>query len=786
MTEFLGMDVRLYLTNGFVLDGRVASIDQSTQLLTLHGASTFIDGIQQRFATYPVPGQDIVDLQILPGPQQSASQPPPQQPQRRHGPASSSMPPPPPGPGTTPPHPHYHPPPPPRIPHPHHPHPMPPAPPSPPQYGHLPRHPDHPPAFDDTPPPPPPPAMYATRPVAQNNMQPPRPPSPAQYGHAYHHLGPLPTQHQHQQRQQQPPQQKSQSSNAAFVDPAILSLTRTNSGKSHKQSASNGILNSAATSQRLNPSSSSPRNAPSLAKTPSGGSTGPRASQVTPKPTRKAQASAAINVTESELDDAEEVDFSEMNGSSIRNSPHKAHARGKSAGRQVEASALGRTPGKGGRGQVDGSKSRRGRRGETFEGDVANLSDDFDFQAGLTQFDKRRVFAEIRQADATAPETLLVNLNRIRPGMQKLGIRDMVLDSSSIAPSGDETGNDAEVDSDLESDGAALLRQQGGAEFGNGQYAGGGETNAGRRAVCRTLGGVIVPTVSPTEMLEIERIAMSETGPSDEQMIENGGRGCAMMVLQALGGNRRIKPGNHNDNPYVVVLAGNNKTGAYGLAAARHLANHECNVLVVAVGSSDAELVNTVATQQKIYFPTGGKLTRGVVDLPHPTTQPVDLIVDALLGPYQTILDLADHDKSLVCDLIQWANENKANVLSLDVPSGVNAVTGIPMSPLHRIIPKWTLALGLPKHAHLRTTPHHHHHNNNNNHTTTPSAAAPSTPASPVPTTRGDTCGELFLADIGIPRVVVQKANRAAAAAQRLYQPPFGDKFLVALEIVEM
>jgi len=33
-----------------------------------------------------------------------------------------------------------------------------------------------------------------------------------------------------------------------------------------------------------------------------------------------------------------------------------------------------------------------------------------------------------------------------------------------------------------------------------------------------------------------------------------------------------------------VILAGNNKTGAYGLATARHLANHGCYVIVCVVG----------------------------------------------------------------------------------------------------------------------------------------------------------------------------------------------------------
>ena len=33
-----------------------------------------------------------------------------------------------------------------------------------------------------------------------------------------------------------------------------------------------------------------------------------------------------------------------------------------------------------------------------------------------------------------------------------------------------------------------------------------------------------------------------------------------------------------------MILAGNNKTGTYGLATARHLANHGCHVIVCVVG----------------------------------------------------------------------------------------------------------------------------------------------------------------------------------------------------------
>lgn len=63
-----------------------------------------------------------------------------------------------------------------------------------------------------------------------------------------------------------------------------------------------------------------------------------------------------------------------------------------------------------------------------------------------------------------------------------------------------------------------------------------------------------------------------------------------MLVMQALGGSRRLRPSggsagpNHNAPPFVVVLAGECRAGGYAIATARMLANHECNVVVCWTG----------------------------------------------------------------------------------------------------------------------------------------------------------------------------------------------------------
>ncbi|KAJ3032194.1 UNVERIFIED_CONTAM: enhancer of mRNA decapping [Siphonaria sp. JEL0065] len=390
---------------------------------------------------------------------------------------------------------------------------------------------------------------------------------------------------------------------------------------------------------------------------------------------------------------------------------------------------------------------------------TVDISQDFDFQTSLEKFDKQRVFAEIRASE----EELGVGSGGGAGGFNgkdRIGVHEMVLES------GEETGNNASAEEDFddnsddydddELDDSQFQNLEGtnNIAFILGENKGNMPTSKNKkRPVFKSVGGVAVYGITTIEMAEVERLAVAETGPNETQMIENAGRGAAMLVMQALGGARRIKVGNHNSAPCVVVLAGNNKVGAYGLCTARHLANHEVNVIVVVVGS-EAELVNTVSYQRKIYLPTGGQIVKQVNELPFGT--PVDLIVDALLGSTQQILDLPEIDRSLACDLMRWANDNRANVLSLDIPSGFNHTTGLPSSQAHHISAKWTLSFGLPKSCLAKIA--------------------------------REFIGELFLSDIGIPKIVYQKLKVAPKAGAKgepkqpiRYIPPFGDKYLVGL-----
>ena len=69
------------------------------------------------------------------------------------------------------------------------------------------------------------------------------------------------------------------------------------------------------------------------------------------------------------------------------------------------------------------------------------------------------------------------------------------------------------------------------------------------------------------------------------------GRGIAEAVLTSLGTRRlSLDRKNHNPAPLVIVLAGNNRTGAYSLCAGRWLSLRKIRVLAVLCATEEEEL----------------------------------------------------------------------------------------------------------------------------------------------------------------------------------------------------
>jgi NAD(P)H-hydrate epimerase len=229
---------------------------------------------------------------------------------------------------------------------------------------------------------------------------------------------------------------------------------------------------------------------------------------------------------------------------------------------------------------------------------------------------------------------------------------------------------------------------------------------------------ILVPSVTADQMREVDRIAVQETGPNLFQMMENAGRNLALFAIEVLG--RRWK------NATFLIMAGGGGNGGGAICCARHLANRDLNVRL---WLSDPAHMNQIAEWQRKTFQFTGGMEIASPELPreHPA-----VIIDGLIG-----YGLTSSPSAQVSHMIQWANHSGAPILALDVPSGLDATTG--EAPGTVVCPQWTMTLALPKTG-----------------------------------LAGAVTGDLYLADIGIPREVYRRMNLH-------YQSPFGNQYRVRL-----
>ena len=239
--------------------------------------------------------------------------------------------------------------------------------------------------------------------------------------------------------------------------------------------------------------------------------------------------------------------------------------------------------------------------------------------------------------------------------------------------------------------------------------------------------GIEVPAVTTIQMIEVDRVAMEETGPNLLQMMENAGRNLALQAIDCLGKNWQ--------EANIIILAGSGGNGGGGICAARHLANRGAKVKLCL--SSSQRLKAVPKWQRQIFQATSGKEVE-IREL-KAANEPIDLIIDALIG-----YSLQAAPKGNALELINWANNTGAPILSLDTPSGVDSTTGA--TPGEYIKANWTMTLALPKTGLLP-----------------------------------DKTGELILADIGIPPGAYVKKT-----LQLKYTPPFGKHFRIPLKVLDI
>ncbi|HAF48754.1 MAG TPA: NAD(P)H-hydrate epimerase [Anaerolineaceae bacterium] len=183
-----------------------------------------------------------------------------------------------------------------------------------------------------------------------------------------------------------------------------------------------------------------------------------------------------------------------------------------------------------------------------------------------------------------------------------------------------------------------------------------------------------LPQLTTAQMAEVDRLMIEVYNISLVQMMENAGRNladCAQNLTRNI------------DDPSFLLLIGSGNNGGGGLAAARHLINRGFNIKVKLI-KNQTKLKGIVNQQWEIINHMGDY----IIDDPSP--EHFDLIIDSMVG-----YGLQGEPKENLAAWINRINASKRPVLSLDVPSGLDATTGIPYIPCAKAAA--TLTLALPK-----------------------------------------------------------------------------------------
>jgi NAD(P)H-hydrate epimerase len=186
----------------------------------------------------------------------------------------------------------------------------------------------------------------------------------------------------------------------------------------------------------------------------------------------------------------------------------------------------------------------------------------------------------------------------------------------------------------------------------------------------------MIPALTTGQMIEVDRLMTEEFGVDLVRMMESAGRHLAELART------RFLDGDATGRT-VVVLAGAGGNGGGGLVAARRL--HAWGANVVVALSSERALFHAVPAAQLAILDKHGV---PVVKEPELPAAP-DLVIDALIG-----YSLRGDPRGTAAELIRWTNARPAQVLSLDLPSGVDGAKG-PSALCVRA--NATMTLALPK-----------------------------------------------------------------------------------------
>ncbi|NOY57445.1 MAG: NAD(P)H-hydrate dehydratase [Calditrichaeota bacterium] len=181
--------------------------------------------------------------------------------------------------------------------------------------------------------------------------------------------------------------------------------------------------------------------------------------------------------------------------------------------------------------------------------------------------------------------------------------------------------------------------------------------------------------VTAKQIASMDRYAIDDLKIPGITLMENAGRGIAEIALSLLG-----RP----EQKRVHVYCGPGNNGGDGYVVARHLSNRGADVRVFILAKQE-KIQGDALINLEILMKMGQKVSF-IEKIPQ--VEKPALIVDAMLGT-----GVAGSLRGLFAKVAEFINSQNVPVLSVDIPTGVNADTGAVEGPAIRATATATMAL---------------------------------------------------------------------------------------------
>lgn len=166
-------------------------------------------------------------------------------------------------------------------------------------------------------------------------------------------------------------------------------------------------------------------------------------------------------------------------------------------------------------------------------------------------------------------------------------------------------------------------------------------------------------------MKDLDRRAIQQYGIPSIVLMENAGIAVFEEIMKSL---------EHLQNRKVAVICGRGNNGGDGFVAARHLMQHGIEVKVYIAGNpsviggdakTNFEIIN------RLEMPIEILSSKEKINLLAEEIQQYSLIVDAIFG-----IGLDRNVDDFITAVIETINKSQKMVISVDIPSGINAMNG--------------------------------------------------------------------------------------------------------------